>query len=87
MLFTYMAKFGVSAAYNSVYYANDLFPVLFSSTSFGVCNVFGGLALITSVYVTTLKENVTFVIFTALAAFAVLLSLFIKENTNKLLDK
>ena len=49
LLFTLTAKAGISACYELVYMANDLFPLIFSSTSFGVCNMFAGIAQVVAV--------------------------------------
>lgn len=38
------SKFGISASFNVVYLANGLFPALYSSTTFGICNFFARLA-------------------------------------------
>lgn len=44
MFFSYFGRFGISATYQGVYLANELFPIIFASTTFGVCNIFGGMA-------------------------------------------
>ena len=38
------AKFGISGSFNVVYLANTMFPPIFASTAFGICNAFGRLA-------------------------------------------
>jgi hypothetical protein len=38
------SKFGISGSFNVVYLANGLFPPLYSSTTFGLCNFFARLA-------------------------------------------
>jgi Na+/melibiose symporter-like transporter len=38
------AKFGISGSFNVVYLANTLFPPVYSSTTFGVCNFVARLA-------------------------------------------
>jgi len=38
------AKFGISASFNVVYLSNGLFPALYSSTTFGICNFFARFA-------------------------------------------
>jgi len=43
-LFVLGSKFGISGSFNVVYLANGLFPPLYSSTTFGLCNFFARLA-------------------------------------------
>ena len=38
------SKFGISASFNVVYLANGLFPAVYSSTTFGLCNFFARFA-------------------------------------------
>ena len=40
------SKFGISGSFNVVYLANGLFPPVYSSTTFGICNFFARLASI-----------------------------------------
>lgn len=44
MLCSFVAIFGISATYQAIYLNNDLFPIIFASTTFGVCNIFSGIA-------------------------------------------
>lgn len=37
------SKFGISGAFNTVYLANGVFPTVYSSTTFGLCNFFARL--------------------------------------------
>ena len=54
---TYIAKAGVSSAYQSIYLINSIFPVIFASTTFGLCNTFGGLSSILSLETALLPEK------------------------------
>ena len=38
------SKFGISGSFNVVYLANGLFPPIYASTTFGLCNFFSRLA-------------------------------------------
>lgn len=82
MVCTYLAKFAISSAYNGVYNANSLFPIFFSSTTFGVCNCFGGLSNIVGVFLLDLSENLNFILFIILSAIASILSLVIKDTSK-----
>ena len=45
VIFTALARFGISFAFCIVYVAHPtLFPVLFSATAFGICNFFSRLS-------------------------------------------
>jgi hypothetical protein len=37
MIFNFIVKIGTASAFQGVYIANVLFPVVFASTTFGVC--------------------------------------------------
>ena len=82
MICTYLAKFAISSAYNGVYNANSLFPIFFSSTTFGVCNCFGGFAYIIGTFLLDLSENLNFILFITFSGIATLLSLFIKDTSK-----
>lgn len=43
-VFVLGSKFGISGSFNVVYLANTLFPPIYSSTTFGVCNFVARLA-------------------------------------------
>lgn len=38
------SKFGISSSFNVVYLANNLFPSIYASTTFGIFNIFARLA-------------------------------------------
>lgn len=40
------SKFGISGAFNTAYLANSIFPTVYSSTTFGLCNFLGRLVSI-----------------------------------------
>ena len=44
MICNFICKFGIAAAYQGVYLANILFPIVFASTTFGVCCMMGAVA-------------------------------------------
>ena len=77
MLFSYLGRFGISATYQAIYLNNDLFPIIFASTTFGVCNIFGGIANAVGIEVTLLEEDPMMFVFLAFCISAAILSLFI----------
>ncbi len=50
LVFTFISKFGVAMAFQGVYLANVLFPIVFSSTTFGVCCMMGSTSAFVSVF-------------------------------------
>lgn len=44
MICNFIVKFGIASCYQGVYIANILFPIVFSSTTFGICCMFGAIA-------------------------------------------
>jgi hypothetical protein len=44
MICNFIVKFGIASCYQGVYIANVLFPIVFSSTTFGICCMFGAIA-------------------------------------------
>ena len=55
MAFAFISKFGISGAYQGIYMANSLFPVIFSSTTFGICNISGGSSQILAAHITNME--------------------------------
>lgn len=51
LAFNFVSKFGCASAFNAVYLGNNLFPVVFSSTTFGICALMGSTASFTSIFV------------------------------------
>ena len=46
LIFLYIGKFGIACAYQGCFVITEIFPSIISSTSFGICNIFGVLATI-----------------------------------------
>ena len=73
-----LAKFGLGGAFNIVFLATSkLYPAIFASTVFGICNIFARLLSILSPIIAEEKEPVPILVFLVLASIATLLSLFI----------
>lgn len=80
MIFSFIAKAGISGAFNGIYYANDLFPLIFSSTTFGVCFLFGVISGTFSENVLALPNNITFGLFTVLSILGIVFSALLKRD-------
>ena len=50
LFFNYVAKFGIGSAFQAVYLANVLFPIVFSSTTFGLCCMMASTASFISIW-------------------------------------
>ena len=75
----FLAKFGSAASFNMVYLGNnELFPAIYLSTSFGVCNLTARVATILSPQVAEIAYPVPNIINTAAVATAIVCSLLIK---------
>lgn len=47
----YIIKFGISAVFQTCFLSNDLFPIVFSSTTFGLCSMMCAISSFFSVYI------------------------------------
>jgi hypothetical protein len=79
------AKFGVSSTFNIAYLAMPLlFPAIFCSTAFGVCNIFARIATVIAPELAEVPKPLPMLIFTIIAVAALVSSLFIiVKNKNK----
>lgn len=46
----YTCKFGIAAAFQAAFLTNELFPIVFSSTTFGICSMMSSISSVLSVY-------------------------------------
>lgn len=79
------SKFGISAAFNDVYLANSLFPPLYSSTTFGICNFVARLTSMLAPQFAEVQKPVPMILFCIMAALACGVSFLLRipEETNK----
>ena len=79
----FVMNFGTSATFGNLYIGHmDLFPVVFSSTSMGICNVFARFTTVFAPIVANVDEPTPEIIFTTLTFIAAGLSLFIRPKTD-----
>ena len=75
---------GTAATFGNLYIGHlDLFPVVFASTSMGICNIIARVITATAPVVAEIDEPTPEIIFTVLSICAVIISLFIRKKTNK----
>lgn len=74
---------GCAGSFGNLYIGHmDIFPVVFSTTSMGICNIFARFTTIFAPMVAEIKEPVPEIIFTILCGIAVTISLFIRNKTS-----
>lgn len=76
----FICKFGIAAAYQGVYLANILFPIVFASTTFGVCCMMGSISGFFSSGVYSIDGTVPWFIFTALSTIGIICALMLREK-------
>lgn len=54
MIFNFTCKFGIASAYQGCYQSNILFPIVYASTTFGVCCMCGVISCLIAPFVYTL---------------------------------
>ena len=78
------AKFGISGSFNVVYLANGLFPAVYSSTTFGLCNFFARFASMLAPILAEQPKPIPMLIFCVMAAAAAGVSLLLRtDNAQK----
>ena len=78
----FLMNSGTSASFGNLYIGHmDLFPVVFSSTSMGICNILARFTTIFAPMLAEVKEPVPEIIFTILCGVALTVSLFIRNKT------
>eukprot|EP00347_Sterkiella_histriomuscorum_P018095 403346808 len=83
MSFAWLTRFGISITYEGLYMTTGLFPILFASTSFGICNLFAGLAGLFSFEVLLKQEDTTqFMFYVIFCLVGSIVSLFQVEDID-----
>ena len=81
MICNFIVKIGTASSYQSVYIANVLFPVVFASTTFGICCMQGTIASMFSPYVYGLENDVPWYIFIGLSLLGLAFSLSLRDKS------
>lgn len=81
LIFTFISKFGIAMAFQGVYLANVLFPIVFSSTTFGICCMMGSTAAFGSVFqIYNFEDKSPVALFGILSVVGFILALLQKEK-------
>jgi len=57
MASNYIVKFGIAAVFQTCFLSNDLFPLVFSSTTFGLCSMMCSISSVFSIYIIYKEMN------------------------------
>jgi len=80
----FLMNFGSSATFGNLYIGHmDLFPVVFSTTSMGICNIVARLCTVFAPVVAEIDEPTPEILITILMGAALVISLFIRNKTNQ----
>lgn len=83
LTFNYICKFGIAIAFQAAYWATTtLFPVIFASTTFGVCNLMGSISAFFSVDVYTMQDFNEWFSFTLLSLLGIIFALLLQEQDD-----
>ena len=53
----FICKFGIASAFQTCFLTNDLFPIVFSSTTFGICSMMCSISSFFSIYEIYTKDG------------------------------
>ncbi len=81
MICNFLCKFGIASCYQGVYIANVLFPIVFASTTFGMCCMQGAIAGVLSPNVYQIDGDGPWYIFIGLACLGIVCTLLLKDKT------
>ena len=80
----FIMNMGTSSTFGSLYMGHmDLFPVVFSSTTMGLCNVLARFVTIFAPMLAEVPQPTPEIVFTTLSIGAAILSFFIRKKTDK----
>ena len=74
------SKFGISGSFNVVYLANGMFPPIYASTTFGVCNFFARLASMFAPPFAEFPKPLPMIIFCIMASVAGVVAMFLRTE-------
>lgn len=81
MALNFLLKFGIASAFQCCFLSNELFPIRFSSTTFGVCSMMGSISSILSIYeIYNSSENNPWILFISLAGVGMICAFLQREE-------
>lgn len=80
----FIMNLGTSATFGNLYLGHmDLFPVVFSTTSMGVCNILARFCTVFAPIVAEIEPPTPEIIFTTLVGAGFVMALFVRKKTAK----
>jgi len=76
----FIVKFGIASAYQGVYMTSILFPIVYSSSTFGICCMQGAIAGMISGYVYNLDGFLPWYIFIVLSFVGILFAVLLRDQ-------
>ena len=87
-VFVLLSKFGIACAFNTAYLTTPMvFPVILTSTAFGICNVVARLATVASPMIAELNFPTPTLAFSAFAILGIVCSFCIPARNQNAPDK
>ncbi len=86
MVSSFVCKYAITSAYQGAFLSNNMFPVIFSSTTFGILITSSGLSTILAKYLSTYEQEYVIPIYTGLCLIAIVIAKLIKENHKNIED-
>ena len=75
---------GSSATFGNLYMGHmDLFPIVFSTTTMGICNIMARTLTVFAPIVAQIDQPTPEIIYTTLSVIGLIVTLFIRKKTNK----
>ena len=83
-VFVLLSKFGIACAFNTSYLTTPMvFPVILTSTAFGICNVVARLATVGAPIIAEFKFPTPTLVFSALSILGILCSICLPRRKTQ----
>ncbi len=80
LISNFIVKFGIASAYQAVYMTSILFPIVYSSSTFGICCMQGAIAGMISSHVYALDGLLPWYIFIILCIVGILFAVTLRDK-------
>ncbi len=77
-----IGKFGLSGAFNIVYLANSIFPVLYATTTMGICSLFSRGVTIFAPMIAEIEGPYPMMVYGGMAGISMILSFFLNVTSK-----
>lgn len=81
LMCNFVCKFGIASAFQTCFQTNDIFPVVYSSMTFGICYMMQSISSVLSIYVIYTNESFTaWHLFITMCVVGLVCALFQQED-------